>query len=134
MGVYIVDTPSDARAHGCLHCRHTILMQGPMGVYIVDTPYDARAHGCLHSNASQRPMGVYIPVHLHDSTLLIGHAERVVGGMLQQLLHLACEGGIFLEMLCACVCVCVCLCQKFSTIQQSNVSKCSHENACISSV
>ena len=56
-------------------------------------------------------MGVYIPVHLHDSTLLIGHAERVVGGMLQQLLHLACEGGIFLEMLCACVCVCVCLCQ-----------------------
>ena len=118
------------------------LVQGPMGVYKV-----------MH-HLMQGIMGVYsvyIPVHLHDGTLLIGHAERVVDGMLQQLLHLACEGDIFLKMLCMCmVCVCMCVCgwcvsecvcvcvwcacdlslPKFPT----TCAKYSHENACISSV
>ena len=100
-GCFQSNAPSGTRAHGCLHSN---------------APSGTRAHGCLQSkhHLVQGPMGVYsvyIPVHLHDGTLLIGHAKRVVDGMLQQLLHLACEGDIFLEMLCMCmVCVCMCVC------------------------
>ena len=107
MGVYMVYHLIQ-RPVGVYTVMHH-LVQEPMGVYTV-----------MH-HLMQGPMGVYsvyIPVHLHDGTLLIGHAERVVDGMLEQLLHLACEGDIFLEMLLCvwCVCVCVCVCMRVRVI------------------
>ena len=160
MGVYMVYHLIQ-RPMGVYTVMHH-LVQEPMGVYKVIHHLVQKPMGVykVMRHLMQGPMGVYsvyIPVHLHDGTLLIRHEERVVDGMLEQLLHLACEGDIFLEMLlcvcgvCVCVCVCavcvcgvcvrcvcacvhVCACDLSLPKFPTTCAKYSHENACISSV